>query len=151
MRAVRVPFSPARPSRLKNEAGVLPAAYMRSSTSTVIGRKSTSRWLPAVAVERTTVSPWRTTTAPEACLAIFPVSKEISFPAISTETVVTASVLLMQLSFLARASDWAGRVLRCLRYPNGASLLGVRAEPPHDRVAREAPLAADFAARQIAR
>jgi len=35
MRAVRVPFSPARPSRLKNEPGILPAAYMRSSTSTV--------------------------------------------------------------------------------------------------------------------
>ena len=50
MRAVRVPFSPARPSRLKNEPGILPAAYMRSSTSTVSGRKSTSRTLPAVAV-----------------------------------------------------------------------------------------------------
>ena len=45
-----VPFSPARPSRLKNEPGILPAAYMRSSTSTVSGRKSTSRRLPAVAV-----------------------------------------------------------------------------------------------------
>ena len=46
MRAVSVPFSPARPSRLKNEPGILPAAYMRSSTSTVSGRKSTSRRLP---------------------------------------------------------------------------------------------------------
>ena len=86
MRAVSVPFSPARPSRLKNEPGILPAAYIRSSTSTVSGRKSTSRRLPAVAVLRTMVSPWRTTTAPEACLAILPVSKEISLPAISTET-----------------------------------------------------------------
>ena len=94
MRAVRVPFSPARPSRLKNEPGILPAAYIRSSTSTVSGRKSTSRRLPTVAVLRTMVSPWRTTTAPEACLAILPVSNEISLPAISTETVFTASVLI---------------------------------------------------------
>ena len=69
MRATSVPFSPARPSRLKNEPGILPAAYMRSSTSTVSGRKSTSRGLPAVAVESTIVSPALTTTAPEACLA----------------------------------------------------------------------------------
>src|SRR4051794_4118121 len=94
MRAVSVPFSPARPSRLKNEPGIFPAAYIRSSTSTVSGRKSTSRRLPMVAVLRTIVSPWRTTTAPEACLAILPVSKEISWPAISTETVVTASLLI---------------------------------------------------------
>src|SRR4051794_31671639 len=94
MRAVRVPFSPARPSRLKKEPGILPAAYMRSSTSTVSGRKSTSRRLPMVAVLRTIVSPWRTTTAPEACRAILPVSNEISLPAISTETVVTASLLI---------------------------------------------------------
>src|SRR5919197_1472314 len=94
MRAVSVPFSPARPSRLKNEPGILPAAYIRSSTSTVSGRKSTSRRLPTVAVARTIVSPCRTTTAPPACLAIRPVSKEISEPAISTETVVTASLLI---------------------------------------------------------
>src|SRR5919112_3077212 len=94
MRAVSVPFSPARPSRLKNEPGILPAAYIRSSTSTVSGRKSTSLRLPMVAVLRTIVSPWRTTTAPEACLAILPVSNEISWPAISTETVVTASLLI---------------------------------------------------------
>src|SRR3954447_26801772 len=92
MRAVRVPFSPARPSRLKNEPGIFPAAYMRSSTSTVSGRKSTSRMLPAVAVERTMVSPIRTTTAPEACLAILPVSSEISVPAISAETRVTSAM-----------------------------------------------------------
>ncbi len=90
MRAVSVPFSPARPSRLKNEPGILPAAYIRSSTSTVSGRKSASRRSPAVAVARTIVSPWRTTTAPPACFAIRPVSNEISLPAISTESRVTA-------------------------------------------------------------
>src|SRR3954465_520136 len=104
MRAVSVPFSPARPSRLKNDPGIFPAAYIRSSTSTVSGRKSTSRWLPAVAVASTTVSPWRTTTEPDACLASLPVSKEILLPLISTETVVAPSVLLIRLSFLAHPS-----------------------------------------------
>ena len=103
MRAVSVPFSPGRPSRLKNEPGIFPAAYMRSSTSTVSGRKSTSRRLPATAVQSTIVSPWLTTTAPEACLAILPVSNEISLPAISTETRVTASLLIFT-AFLFRPS-----------------------------------------------
>ena len=97
MRAVSVPFSPARPSRLKNEPGIFPAAYMRSSTSTVRGRKSASRRDPAVAVARTIVSPWRTTTAPPACLAIRPVSNEISLPAISTESRVIALLLMFCL------------------------------------------------------
>ena len=77
MRAVSVAFSPERPSRRKKEPGILPAAYIRSSTSTVSGRKSTSRRLPIVAVQRTIVSPARTTTEPLACLASLPVSKEI--------------------------------------------------------------------------
>src|SRR4051794_38027080 len=107
MRAVSVPFSPARPSRLKNEPGILPAAYMRSSTSTVSGRKSTSRRFPMVAVLRTMVSPWRTTTAPEACRAILPVSKEISLPAISTDTVVTASLLICAAFPCPPVGRWA--------------------------------------------
>ena len=99
MRATSVPFSPARPSRLKKLPGILPAAYMRSSTSTVSGRKSTSRRLPAVAVESTRVSPAETTTEPEACLASLPVSKEISVPPTSTETRVASGIC----SFLAPA------------------------------------------------
>ena len=89
MRAVRVAFSPARPSRLKKLPGILPAAYMRSSTSTVSGRKSTSRVLPAVAVQRTFVSPAVTTTEPLACLASLPVSNSIEVPPISSETRLT--------------------------------------------------------------
>ena len=69
MRAISVAFSPARPSRLKNEPGILPAAYIRSSMSTVSGMKSMSRRFPAVAVASTRVSPEATRTAPEACLA----------------------------------------------------------------------------------
>ena len=92
MRAISVAFSPARPSRLKNEPGILPAAYIRSSMSTVSGMKSMSRRLPAVAVPRTRVSPEATRTAPEACLASLPVSKWISAPPISTETRCTSDM-----------------------------------------------------------
>src|SRR4051812_17527393 len=104
MRAISVAFSPARPSRLKNEPGILPAAYMRSSTSTVSGRKSTSRRLPAVAVDSTTVSPAVTVTAPEACLAIFPVSKAISVPPISTATRCTSDIYMSLSSVPASVS-----------------------------------------------
>src|SRR5665213_1455436 len=118
MRAVSVPFSPGRPSRLKNEPGILPEAYMRSSTSTVSGRKSTSRGASATAVHRTIVSPWRTTTAPDACLAILPVSKEISLPALSTETRVIPSLLIFT-AFLYRPSVGG---LFLFYFPNGRSL-----------------------------
>jgi hypothetical protein len=94
MRAVSVAFSPARPSRRKNEPGILPAAYMRSSTSTVRGRKSTSRRLPIVAVQSTIVSPAQTTTDPPACLASLPVSKEIWLSPTSTETRLMSNMLM---------------------------------------------------------
>ena len=56
--------------------GILPAAYIPASTSTVSGKKSTFRSLAATtAVTSTIVSPDRTTTAPLACLASLPVSK----------------------------------------------------------------------------
>ncbi len=92
MRAISVAFSPARPSRLKNEPGILPAAYIRSSMSTVSGMKSMSRMFPAVAVDRTRESPEATRTAPEACLARRPVSKTISVPPIWTETSCTSDM-----------------------------------------------------------
>ena len=94
MRAVSVAFSLDLPSRRKNEPGILPAAYIRSSMSTVRGRKSTSRRLPTVAVQRTIVSPLRTTTAPLACFASFPVSKEIWLSPTSAETRVTSNMLI---------------------------------------------------------
>ena len=40
MRAVRIARSEGRPSRLKKPPGIFPAAYIRSSTSTVSGKKS---------------------------------------------------------------------------------------------------------------
>ena len=66
-----------RPSRRKNEPGILPIAYMRSSTSTVSGKKS--NWslgcLPAAVVLSSIVSSSRyAVTEPAACLASRPVS-----------------------------------------------------------------------------
>ena len=50
-----------RPSRRKNEPGILPAAYIRSSTSTVSGKKSNWSFgcLPAVVADSSIVSPSR--------------------------------------------------------------------------------------------
>ena len=57
-RQVRMASVDGRPSRRKKLPGILPAAYMRSSTSTVSGKKS--KWslgyLPAVVVDRSMVS-----------------------------------------------------------------------------------------------
>ena len=58
MRAVSVAFSDGRDSRLMKPPGSLPAAYMRSSKSTVSGKKSRSFGnFDAVAVTSTMVSP----------------------------------------------------------------------------------------------
>ena len=57
-RQVRIASSPGRPSDRKNEPGILPAAYIRSSTSIVRGKKS--KWslgcLPAVVADSSMVS-----------------------------------------------------------------------------------------------
>ena len=83
MRAVRIARSVGRPSRLKKPPGIFPAAYIRSSTSTVSGKKSapSRASVRPWAVPSTTVSPLRTTTAPSACLANLPVSNVISLAA----------------------------------------------------------------------
>ena len=76
MRAVSVARSVARPSRLKKPPGIFPAAYIRSSTSTVSGKKSASARAPAARrpSRGSSCRPLRTTTAPSACLASLPVS-----------------------------------------------------------------------------
>jgi hypothetical protein len=60
-RQVRIASVDGRPSRRKNEPGIRPAAYIRSSTSTVSGKKS--NWslgcLPAAVVDSTIDSPSR--------------------------------------------------------------------------------------------
>ncbi|RAO50534.1 hypothetical protein PSN01_04508 [Micromonospora saelicesensis] len=79
-RQVRIASSLGRPSRRKNEPGMRPAAYIRSSTSTVSGKKSNCSFgcLPAVVAERTTVSPSWAMTEPAAWRASRPVEKVIS-------------------------------------------------------------------------
>jgi hypothetical protein len=98
MRAVRIAFSVGRPSRLKKPPGIFPAAYIRSSTSTVRGKKSapSRASVRPWAVASTMVSPPRTSTAPSACLASFPVSKVISSRPTSTATrALSETVMLM--------------------------------------------------------
>ena len=57
-RQVRIAVSEGRPSRRKKLPGILPAAYMRSSTSIVSGKKSIpSRGLLLTQVASTWVSP----------------------------------------------------------------------------------------------
>ena len=80
-RQARMASWPGRPSRRKNEPGMRPAAYMRSSTSTVSGKKSKpSRGLfDAHVVASIIVSSSRyAVTAPSACRASWPVSNRIS-------------------------------------------------------------------------
>src|SRR5205823_6438257 len=97
MRAVRIARSVGRPSRLKKPPGIFPAAYIRSSTSTVSGKKSAPSRASARpwAVASTIVSPPRTTTAPSACFARWPVSKLISCVPIWTETCARRSVAIL--------------------------------------------------------
>src|SRR5438067_7224334 len=85
-----------RPSRRKNPPGIFPAAYIRSSTSTVSGKKSIpSRGLLLVHVARICVSPIVTTAEPPACLASLPDSKRISEdPTVLVSCCVTGCSLL---------------------------------------------------------
>src|SRR5579875_1261628 len=91
-RQVRMAASVGRPSRRKNEPGILPAAYIRSSTSTVRGKKSipSRTSLAALAVASTMVSPIRPTTAPWDWWARRPVSRlrVLSVPEMGLDTLV---------------------------------------------------------------
>jgi len=76
-RQVRMASSPGRPSRRKNEPGIRPTAYMRSSTSTVNGKKSSWSlgFFENVVADNSMVSSSRYATAePAACRARRPVS-----------------------------------------------------------------------------
>src|SRR4051812_40001161 len=110
MRAVRIARSVGRPSRLKKPPGILPAAYIRSSTSTVSGKKSApSRGsIRPCAVASTIVSPDRTMTAPSACFASLPVSKVISRPPTVTLTCAWRSVAIAICLFLHSAFSESG-------------------------------------------
>src|SRR5687768_11037852 len=92
-----MPFSEARPSRRKKPPGILPAAYIRSSTSTVSGKKSPPRGSDEVPVAMTVVSPTDARTAPPAWNARRPVSNlNTSLPIfLSTEWISGAMCLLL--------------------------------------------------------
>src|SRR5215213_8932769 len=96
-RAANVAASVGRPSRLMKPPGIFPAAYMRSSYSTVSGKKPTEAFgsRSPTTVVSTVESPYRTTTAPSACWATRPVSNERLRPARSISTRVTAGRLLL--------------------------------------------------------
>jgi hypothetical protein len=109
MRAVRIARSVGRPSRLKKPPGIFPAAYIRSSTSTVSGKKSApSRGsVRPTAVASTIVSPDRTRTAPSACLASLPLSNVMSLPPTVSATVAGLSTaMLMWVLHSSRFRGW---------------------------------------------
>src|SRR5260221_7839145 len=130
MRAVRIARSVGRPSRLKKPPGIFPAAYIRSSTSTVRGKKSapSRASMRPCAVASTIVSPERTTTAPSACLASLPVSKLISCSPTVNETAVTLPVatLMSFLHFSVESGGLSQRrpVARSLKLPLSGSITG---------------------------
>src|SRR3984957_9543175 len=79
-RQVRIASVDGLPSRRKNDPGIRPAAYIRSSTSIVKGKKS--KWsfgvlLAVVALSSMVSSSRYATTAPAACWASRPVSKRM--------------------------------------------------------------------------
>ena len=128
MRAVRIAFSVGRPSRLKKPPGIFPAAYIRSSTSTVSGKKSapSRASVRPCAVARTIVSPERTTTAPSACLASFPVSKLMS----SRPTVTFTVDLPETMVLICLASLSSGRRRRRFEATASRGSLKLPPAPP---------------------
>jgi hypothetical protein len=91
-RQTRISRSASLPSRLKKPPGILPAADVFSTKSTVRGKKSIpSRGVVDVTVTSTTVSPYCTTAAPAACLAMRPVSIESVRPPICVDTVAMSN------------------------------------------------------------
>ncbi len=117
-RQVRMASSLGRPSRRKNEPGILPAAYDRSSTSTVNGKKSmpSRTLLAALAVVRTFVPPIDATTAPIDWGASLPVSKVsvFSVPETGPDTTMGSAT---EGSFQCTA---ARRAAACVLWSEGA-------------------------------
>ena len=118
-RAVRMAFSDGLPSRRKNEPGIFPTAYMRSSTSTVSGKKSSCSFglRDATAVTSTSVSATLTATAPSARRASLPDSNRYVFSPIVRSTVNGAAAMTkppsgpMPVGFGRRLARWCGSVL----------------------------------------
>src|SRR5262249_44154173 len=120
------------PSRRKNEPGILPAAYIRSSTSIVSGKKSIpSRGFERTQVASTCVSPYVTTTLPSASFASLPASNVISCAPTWRDIVVTIRSISSWSDVLRRAE--------CASIRGGGFGPVVSGEPPSD----DAPEARD--------
>src|SRR3990172_6408318 len=89
--------------------------------------------LPAVAVQRTIVSPERTTTAPPAWRANLPVSKEISSPPTSTETRLTSNKLIYVFPF---GRPVGGQSCSELSFSNGDDLTDAAGNAPRGSAQR---------------
>ena len=137
-RQVRTADSGALPSRRKNEPGILPAAYIRSSMSTVSGKKSApgrGDFAP-VAVTRTVERPIWARTAPPARPAMRPVSNDIvlSVPLNVQETVVASVMLLSSRSPPGTTPDGSTAAI-C-----GVSGMRTRVAHPHSSIWLSVPL-----------
>ena len=102
--------SVGRPSRRKKLPGMRPAAYIRSSTSTVRGKKSMPSRTPlaALAVTSASVPPILATTAPWLWKASLPVSNErvLSVPLMGPETMMASAMFVPP----CRPGDSPGRI-----------------------------------------
>src|SRR6266540_830341 len=157
IRAVRIARSVGLPSRLKKPPGIFPAAYIRSSTSTVSGKKSapSRASIRPCAVASTIVSPARTTTEPSACLASLPDSNVSSWSPTVTDTVaVRGSVFVAMWASSTFRGEWrfesasTGSTLAqtsTLRLGLG-SLVGL---PPQAELLNEGAIALEVALLQV--
>ena len=102
--------SVGRPSRRKKLPGIRPAAYIRSSTSTVRGKKSMPSRMPlaAFAVTSASVPAILATTAPWLWKASLPVSNErvLSVPLMGPETMMASAMFVPP----CRLGDSPGRI-----------------------------------------
>ncbi len=88
IRAASVASVPGRPSRLKKEPGIFPIEYIRSSKSTVSGKKSVPGLdSPSQSVVSITVSPYLMVTEASALWASRPIPISKVFPPISREKI----------------------------------------------------------------
>ena len=121
-RQVSTAGSLGRPSRRNTAPGILPAAYIRSSTSTVSGKKSMpSRGLVVTTVDSNVVLPTWTSTAPLACGARRPVSRVMVKPValIGPETRMGASAMERTPFLLARRRFPVVAVRSCIASGGG--------------------------------
>src|SRR5918994_6452039 len=113
-RDVRIARSVGRPSRRKKLPGMRPAAYMRSSTSTVRGNKAMPSRIERapLAVTSTWVLPSVATTEPWLWNANLPVSKlrEVSVPDVGPDTTMGSAICRSPLRRFVRRVGAAGPV-----------------------------------------